>query len=393
MGSAPIGNTGGVEYVVEVYASGSTFGPGTIICEIPDAVNLGWSCYDRLPGKAFFTLPQTSSLINTVNVVTPGTLTAGVPATYHVAIWRITTAGATLVFRGILMDTSDVGDDVVYSAYDYKALLSLSRSGFKTLYPTKLLGTEIVSPEWVLAKTTTTFSPLAFVTTGTIENPLDTLGVTPIKTNTQFGTLDQHRLQLFYDISEMGRANTANRVTFEITLANVFNFWKNQGGTAPFELVLNGTVSDYDFTPGWTHFRDDLATLGVGATGGSAEITASAGNDILAAMSRRQDVATLKTLAGIAGGLTETDQQKAALEGTLFKLLHYPGNLATRVERGTVDPSLVLMNDKVPIEVVNGRDTLTTSPFIVGKRVFYDENGEDLDIMLDYDVGIVVAGS
>lgn len=391
MGSAPIGNTGGIEYAIEVYASGSTYGPSTLVCEIPDAVNVGWSCYDRLPGKAFFTLPQTSPLINVINIVTPGILTA-VPSTYHIAIWRITTAGAVLVFRGILMDTDDTGDDVIYSAYDYKSLLSLSRSGFRTMYPSKLLGTEIVSPEWVNAKTTTTFSPFAFVTTGTIEDPLDILGTTPIKTNAQFGTLDQTRLQLFYDLTEMGRANTNNRVTFEITLANVFNFWKNQGGVAPFELSLNGTVTDYSFSPGWTHYRNDLATLGVGGTGGSAEIVSVGDSNNMTAMGRRQDVTTLKTLAGIAGGLTETDQQKAALEGALWKLLHFPGNLSLRIERGTIAPDTVNMNDKPYIEVVNGRDSLRTPPFIVGKRVFYDENGEELDIIVQYDVGLQFSG-
>jgi hypothetical protein len=393
VGSAPIGNTGYIEYAILVYASGSTFGPsGECIAEIHDAVNLGWSRYDRLPGKAFFTLPQTSPLISTVNIVTDPNLIADGPSTYHVEFWRITTAGAARVFRGILMDTDDTGDDVVYSAYDYLSLLSLSRSAFKGLYPNKLLGTEIVAPEWAAALAVGS-SLVGFVSTGTIEDPVGIDGSTAIKTNAQFGTIDQSRLQLFFDISEMGRANTGYRVTFEITDGLAFNFWKNKIRAAPYELSLNGTVTDYEFSPGGTHYRNDLATVGVGSTGGASELTA-VGDAVsqLHTMGRRQDVTPLKTLAGISAGLPETDQMQAALEQALRRAIDYPGNLSVRVERGTIAPDVIQMNDIVPCEIVNGRDALTKSPFVVGERVLYDESGEDVDLLLAYDTAVVIVG-
>jgi hypothetical protein len=384
MGSAPIGNTGGIEYAIEVYASGAGFGPsGTAFMEIPDALNLGYSRYDRLPGKAFFTVPQSSPLVGLL-----GSLPGLPPVVHHVGIWRISTSGATLVFRGILMDWDAVGDDVIFDCYDYLSLLSLSRSGFKTMYPNKKLGTEIVAPEWAAAVAVGD-SPIAFVTTGTIENPLMDDELTEIKTNAQFGTLDQARLQLFFDLSEIGRANTEHRVTYEITLANVFNFWKHQTGTAPFELTLNGTVSDYHFAPGWTHYRNDIATIGVGSAGGPSEITVVGTTNILG---RRQDVTTLKTLAGIAGGGTESDQQKAALDRALNKLSHYPGNLSVRLERGAISPTQVRMNDLTPVEISNGRDLIRRDTRIVGERVFYDEGGEDVDILVDFDIGIFGEG-
>lgn len=392
MGSAPIGLTGGVEYAIEIHAADATHGPSSsVLLEVPDAMNLGYSRYDRLPGKAFFTLPQSSPFVDLFGAVKLGTISSSVGATFHVSLWRITTAGATRVFRGIIMDNDDTGDDVIFDCYDYKALLSLSRSGFKTLYPTKLLGSEIVTPE-ITAGIAAGESVIEFLTIGTIEDPLGEDAVTPIKTNAQFGTLDQPRLQLFFDLTEMGRANTANRVTFDIDSSNVFHFLKNQTGSASFELSLNGTISDYHWGPGWTRYRNDIATIGVGSAGGPSEITAEGDADNLAIMGRRQDVTTLKTLAGVAGGTTEADQQKAALEGSLYRLLNYPGNLSVEIERGTIAPDLVNMNDTVACEIVNGRDTLTRSPIIVGKRVFYDESGEDLAILLDYPVGLAVSG-
>ena len=356
------------EYCLELYNSGATFGPNTKVAEIWDALTVGWSRYDRLSGKAFFSLPQTSR-----------SLSAIVPLLTHLAIWRITPTADTLVYRGSIMDTDNAGDDVVVDAYDYLSLLALSRSGFKTLYPTKAIGSEIVSPEWTLAKNATS-SILGFVTTGTIQNPLGTDGSTVIKTNAQFGTMDQTRLQLFYDLSEMGRANTANHVTFEIDLSNTFNFWKTRTGVATTAFVLNGNISDYHYLPGWSRYRNDLATIGVGGAGGAAEITSvnAAG---ITAKGRRQDVTTLATLAGIAGNTTEADQQKAALDRALVKMTQQQSGLVLRVMRGKVEPYVgFALNDLVPVEISNGVDAITGNRRITGIRAVFSEAGEDVDI-------------
>lgn len=370
LGSAPRGLSGAPEYVIEIYDSGATFGPNTKLAEVWDARNVGWSRYDRLPGKAFFTLSQSSAVLPLL-----------VPLTTHIAIWRITPSGDTLVYRGVYVDSNNTGDDVILDCFDYKSLLSISRAGFKTLYPTKKLGTEIVSPEWVLAKGATS-SPLGFVTTGTIEDPLALDAVTLIKTNAQFGTLDQTRLQLFYDLTEMGRANTVNQVTFDIDLTNTFHFYKNRGVASALALVLGGNVSDYGYLPGWARYRNDVATVGVAGAGGSTEIVATNAGEI-AAKGRRQDVTTLKTLAGIGGGATETDQQKAALERDLKRLVQQQSALMLRVERGKVEPFVGYeLNDTARIEIGNGIDTITGVRRIIGVRCLFAEAGEDIDILV-----------
>jgi hypothetical protein len=361
--------TGGVEYVIELFNSGATFGPNTKLGEVWDARNVGWSRYDRLPGKGFFTLPQTSPLLASIT-----------PLLTHVAIYRCTIAADTLIYRGVAYDTDSTGDDVIVECFDYLALLSISRAGFKTLYPTKALGSEIVSPQWTLAKNATG-SPLGFVTTGTIQDPLGTDAVTVIKTNAQFGTLDQMRLQLFYDLSEMGRANTINQTTFEIDLTNTFNFWKNQGSTSGIGLILNGNVSDYRYLPNWKRYRNDLATLGVAATGGPSEIVSTNTSEITA-RALRQDVTTLKTLAGIAGGLTNADQQKAALEHALRQLYQQPSTLALTLVRGSFDPAATAINNIHPVELVNGNDTITGTRRLLGMRGFYRESGEDISAVI-----------
>jgi hypothetical protein len=361
------------EYVIELYDGGASFGPGTKVAEIWDARNLGWSRYDRLPGKAFCTLYQSSSALAKLS-----------PLLSHVKITRIRNAVETLVFSGGYMDLNSTGDDVVLEFYDYLSLLSLSRSGFRTMYPTKALGTEIASPEWVSAKGATG-SIVGFVTTGTIEDPLGTDGVTVIKTNAQFGTMDQSRLQLIFDLSEMGRANTINNVTFHIsrTSPHTFTFLKNAGSNVDVPLVLNGTVNDYSYAPGWKRYRNDIATIGMNAAGGTGEIVKTDGAEITA-KGLRQDVTAIKTLLGIVGAATEADQQQAVLARALKTATKQQPWLSLQLVRNTIDPFVGWdIGDKAPVEIGNGTDSIAERRRIVGVRGMVTEAGEDLNVMLE----------
>lgn len=359
------------ECCVELLTSGATFGPSTKFAELWDIRNLGWSRYDRMPGRGFFTLAQSSRLVASI-----------VPLTTHARITRIAPSGNVEVFNGIVSDYNSTGDDVVFDIYDYGSLLSLSRSGYRTMYPTKALGTEIVSPEWLLAKNATN-SPLGFVTTGTIQDPLGADNTTVIKSNAQFGLMDQMRLALFYDMTEMGRANTVNQVTFEITRTApfTFNFWKNKGTLSNVPLVLGGTVSDYQYAPNWAQRRNDLATLGTTTGGASAEVTATDAT-AAAAHGLRQDIFTITTLAG-AGGTVETDQQRAALARALKMSTGGSPSLWLTLVPGIIEPFTGWdICDTMPVEIANGIDTIAGNWRIVGARAIVDEPGEKLQLMI-----------
>jgi hypothetical protein len=362
-----------VEYCIELYdGAGSGRGPGSKIAEVWDARNVGWGRYDRLPGKAFCTLYQDSPLLGLLD-----------PLVSHVKITRVGSTNVE-VYAGQFIDYNSTGDDVVCEFFDYVALLGISRSGFRTMYPSKLLGTEIVSPEITTAKNATG-SPLGFITIGTIENPLGQDGVTAIKTNDQFGTLDQMRLQLFYDLAEMGRANTGNHVTFDITRTSpyTFRFLKNAGSTTGLGLVLNGNVSDYAYAPNWTSYRNDLATVGLNAAGGAGEITKTDASAITS-KGLRQDVATLETLLGITGAATEADQQQAALARKLYTAVNRRAALWVRLVPGTLEPFVGWeVADRATVEIGNGRDTLTGLRRIVGVRALFTEAGEQLSILVE----------
>lgn len=363
----------GAEYCLELYDSGATFGPNTKLGELWGARNVGWAAYDRRPAKAFATLSQLDPLLSLLN-----------PLLTHVKLWRVAPSGNVNVFSGGFVDYDSTGDDVVVEFFDYVALLAISRAGFKTMYQTKAIGSEVVSPEWLLAKNAT-YSPLGFVSTGTIEDPLGTDNTTPIKTSAQFGLLDQMRLQLFYDLSEMGRANTVNQVSYGIsrTAPHTFSFLKNAGVTRDFGLALNGNVSEYRHLPRWKAYRNDLATVGLNSAGGPAEITKT-DEAAAAAKARRQDVFTIKTLLGISGAATEADQQVAVAARMLKAATQQQATLLFRLMPGFLEPFTGWdLNDKVPVEIGNGIDSITTMRRIVGAQAVYAEDGERLSLITE----------
>jgi hypothetical protein len=355
----------GVTYAIELYDSNAQLGPGARVAEVYDARSVGWAAYDRLASPAFFTLLARSPHLAKIT-----------PLLTHVAVWRLGTT-ATQVWAGIVADTDRMGDDVIVRCWDYLALLAVSRAGFQTMYPGKKLGTEIVAPEWNAAKTATG-SPLAFVATGTIEDPVGTDGTTPIKTNAEFGTLDQQRLKLFWDLSEIGRANTDRQVTFEITRTPpyTFNFWANAGTARNIELTIGRNIDDYRWLPNWMAYRNDLAAIAMDAAGGPSEIVVSDAAEI-AARGRRQGTFTPATLLGISGATTETDQLKAAAERELRRRTRHAASLMLSLVPGSLAPfDGYALNDTVRVAIEKDADLIDAAWRIVGLRVLFGANGE-----------------
>lgn len=363
-----------IEYLTQ---NTSTFGALVSDGFVWDAVKVGWSWYSRYPAKAFFTLRQGS--LNNARLV---------PLKTHIRIWyvnEVTGYGPVLVFAGRLGEPDSTGSDVVWEAWGYLADLSLSRSGYRVLYPTKMIGTEIAAVEWGLAKAAT-YSLLSHVATGTFENPLGSDGSTPIKTDTRFGVIDTPRLLLLFDLSEIGRANTVNNCTFEITRSTTptFNFWKNRGSayTAKRLCYPNGSVTDYRFSPGFRSLRNDLATIGTTAGGGAAEVVATDAAS-MAEYGRRQDVFTIKTLAGIAGAATEADAQKAITERAVKEATSLQKSLQLDVRTSVFEPFDGWdLEDTITVQLKRGRDNLNGTYRIVGVRGIQNPAGYDQQLVL-----------
>jgi hypothetical protein len=359
---------------VEYLTNGATFGPSALDGVIHDASSVGWSWYSRYPANCYFTLPQTS--IHNDRLL---------PLRTHVRVTYVNdaTGYSKVVFQGRLSDPDESGEDVVWTAWNYLAELSLSRTGYRTLYQNKLLGTQIASVEWGLAKSATS-SLFGHVTTGTIEDPLALDGSTKIKTDARFGVIDVPRLLLMFDLTEIGRANTLNNVTFEITRESpTFNFWKNRGSAYTAKTLLYpGIVRDFRFVPGYGALRNDLATIGTSAGGGAAEITKVDATNA-ATYGLRQDVFTIKTLAGVVGAATESDAQQAITARALKEATQLARNISVDVRSDLFEPFDGWdIEDTIPVNIVRGRTNINDIYRIVGARGVMDAAGYHPQVVL-----------
>lgn len=332
-----------VQYHAIVFAPGANGGPGAPVAEItPELLNLRWQVAQNLPGMAVFTVVRRNAKL---------ALIEGMRS--HVKIWREDARnGLVLVFAGKIAKVLPKATDAVITAWDYKALLQLSRTGYETLYPSKLIGTEIVSPEWGLAKNVDR-SPLAFVTTGTIEDPLGTDGLTAIKVGDDFGLTFMNRLFVFYMLAEMAMANTANNVVMDIsrTEPHTFSFLKNDGDTVTaIDFTFPGNLIDFDLDRGEELIRNDRATV-IDGTNGTEEYAVTDSTSI-DAYRRLQDAVSPRTLVGETTGTTETDQTKAIMARLLKEGIRSPKTMLLQVRQDEFTPfSDLSVGDKVRVSL------------------------------------------
>jgi len=350
LGRSPTGRDRAVQYHAIVFGQDANGGPGTPLCEItPELLNLRWQVAQNLPGMAVFTLVRPNKKL---------ALIEGMKT--HVKVWREDASGLVPIFAGKIAKVMPAATDAIVMAWDYKALLQLSRTGYMTLYPNKKIGSEIINPEWLLAKNAGT-SPLAFVTTGTIQNPLGSDGLTEISVNTDFGLVLFNRLFTFYQLAEMAMANTDNNVVFDIsrTEPHTFSFLKNKGNTITArDFTFPGNLINFDYDKGEDGIRNDRATV-IGGTAGDAEYAVTDAANI-AEYRRLQDAVSPSTLVGETTGTTETDQTKAIMARLLRVGIRTPRTVILTPRQNEFIPFVDIdLGDKVRCTIINDDETGT----------------------------------
>jgi hypothetical protein len=320
-----------IDMKVVVYGSDGSGGPGTPKMDLtPDILNLGYSGGMSIPGQCVFTLSRNNPKI--------ASIAYGVD---HIKVWRYDdkVPAGQLVFSGKIVIPQFGPTDVIVTAWDYVAYLQRSRTGYRVTYPEKKIGTEIIQPEWNSAKTADR-SPLAFVTTGTIQNPLADDAVTPVTVNNQFGVVLFDRLFLFFSLAEMAMVNTTNNVKFEITRTtpHTFNFWKNyQSNKTTYAFTYPGNLIAHDYQPGYDQLVNDISTVVKDGNGGYAEYNVF-DDGLITTYRRLQGAFQIKTLVGSAANATEADQQKSATARLLKDNTRLPRLLVISPRQGEIAP-------------------------------------------------------
>jgi len=318
-----------VEMHAIVYSPDVNGGPGAPKLELDaDMLNLVWQQNFNGPGRAAFVLSRYNPKLSQIDWMID-----------HLAIYREDSRATKQVFAGKLVKPQYSGSDVLCYAWDYLAFLQRSRTGFRTLYPGAKIGTEIVAPEWTAAKAVSN-SPFAFVTTGTIEDPLAVDDATEITTNDEFGVVDFARLFTFFSLAEMAMANTAHTVKFEITREppHTFNFWADLGSDkTKYALSFPGNLASHTYDAGYDEYRNDLASVVLDDDGEQTEYVAEAADVATSPFRRLQDAVQIRTLMGSTGA-TEADQGKAALHRMLQEAIRVPRLVLLQPRQGEITP-------------------------------------------------------
>lgn len=203
-------------YRVQVWdMDGTGFAKAGLLAEFETAKNLGYADYLNDVGESFFTLSQTDDKLARIRPYRHNA---------HVLIYR----DDTLVWGGFLGEWEATERDVILYSYSYLGLLHFLTSDWNVSYTSAQVDT-IVSEAFTRGKTTLSSSMAAWLTAGTIEAPVTTSGgATPIVLPS-YRMFYKRILQIIREMAAFSIGDTTNTVTFEVTPAGVFNFWKNRG--------------------------------------------------------------------------------------------------------------------------------------------------------------------
>lgn len=247
-----------------VAASSGGFGPGALLAELESVKNVGWERHLNDVSTAFFTINQDDPKLTGLRPY---------KGTAHVLITR----DNETVHRGVWGGLSARGEDVVFYSYGYEAFLYSLTTDWNTRWQDAQIDT-IVSDLWTRAKSDLTYSPVGFVTTGTIQAPVTTSGGSTAIVLPLYRVYHKRILFALRELAALGTSDTTNTVYFE--MANeldptddtvTFNFWKNRSTdrTDVKWEYPNGLVRDFLDEHEPIQARNDLPLVG------------SAPNDIL----------------------------------------------------------------------------------------------------------------
>lgn len=381
--------------ILEAYDNESVnYGPSTRSCVIYDAAKIGWAQWSRFPPSAFFSLRKTS--------VYNQLIVAGLS---HLRIWFVNEAtgyGPVLVFNGRFGDADETRDDVIWRAHGYLAELALSRTGYRVMYSGKRISNAVFR-EYARDAAKGKYKDygaskqdnglMRHIAYGTIQNPQNNSGK-GIKLDAGFGVIDTPRLLFFFDLSEIGRANTVHNVTFEVTrsVTPVFNFWRDRGTHRPgISLRVPGNVRDYRYVQGVTDIRNDLASIGT-KRGQAREIKYARADGPYGYQNfgRRQDTFAIRTMAGMKNlddDAGKFSAQKLIVKRAVMEASRPTRELAIDIPYDRLQPFDGWdIEDTLPVVIKDGRTNIDATYRILGVQGIMDEAGYRQQLYVAVDV-------
>lgn len=210
----------GYSVLVRGFLDTTSFGKGDVAVFLEDVQNLCWTEYLNDVGEAFFTISQEDDKIQALRSL--------IDIGAHVEIRR----DGALVWAGWLGEVDETYEDAIIYAYSYVSGLYVMLSDWGQEWSAENVST-IFTDLWTRATDNVTLnrSRLAWMTQGTVQDPVTTSGGAVALTLPFYKIYTKRILQAFKELAAYSISDTTNRVVFEVTPAGVFNLWKNRGTT------------------------------------------------------------------------------------------------------------------------------------------------------------------
>lgn len=361
------------KYRVILNTTGTNFGVGSTICELADPWNVGWAKYLNDVPEAFFTVSQDDPALKL--------LTRAKVGIAHVTILRDDKA----VWRGFLGEHEATDRDVIFYCYGYVAHLYWLLSLWNMSWKEKEVG-DIVSDLWTRAKTGIPDSPLAWVATGTIEDPVTTSGGSTKLELPSYKLYYKRILHTLKELTAVATSDTTNICYFEIdhsttptTHTSTFNFWKDRSSTSPIVLKYGHNVASFGdrYAPILT--RNHLVGVGSGASNLIFRKVASqaSGSHGYTLFGRRQEPLY------ISWTRDERDLERV-VKLRLARALRSDTDLSLRMVPNSLDPTDVRLGNRYPVHIDRGITQIDKDMLMIGLQVYANRGSEIVrPIMLD----------
>lgn len=238
------------KFRVRIFASDSSYGPGTLTAEIWDAKDIGVSSYANEVGEFFMTLPMLHPDLSHVT-----------PLASHYEVARYQGGIYNVVGVGLIEDLDATANEVVVYGHDYSGLLSTTISSNSSSYTDQPLGT-IVTDQLTQAIGETN-SRLKFTAVGTIDSTSVTATLI---------TAYEERLHFIQSVAEVSMSDRSVRTMLRIPRTAPFQwtFTENYGQDRErVRLEYGGLVSDFRYQPGFSQYATRIRAIGIKREGAS----------------------------------------------------------------------------------------------------------------------------
>lgn len=326
--------------------------------------DIQYEWYENEVGRCYFKIPTNDLILNSTSI----------PANsfQEIIIFR----NGSLVWQGFVAYVFDTVNTCNIYGLTYMELFKWYRSGYKTVYTAKKIGSEFISPIYDIAAALGD-SILARITKGTIQNPYNTsTAVEKVITKTVY---DEPFYELLQDMVAISRADSPvgawkQDAVFEVTFNETtptFNFWRNVGSDkADVIYQLDSEIVDFSYGTDFRFIQNDIKGFGVIAgpdviTSPQTEATSITG------YYRRQ----ISPYYGSVTNQTQLDEKtKDFLKEYKDPLRHFSITLAA----GMTPFNGYSMGDGIKIRINRGRINLDEFFRVIGMEVSLENKGVEI---------------